>query len=70
MMSIMDGKSQARDRYTELVDQKFRSSLTQSEQAEMLRLQTCLDEADAKFYEPIEKRLDLTLSKLRQRSRT
>jgi hypothetical protein len=64
----VDAKSQARDRYAELVDQKFHSSLTESEQAELLRLQMCLDEADAKLYEPIEKRLELELTKLRQRA--
>jgi hypothetical protein len=61
-------ESLARDRYSELVDKKFRSSLTSSEQAELLRLQTHLDEADAKYYEPAERRLQSVLTKLRQRA--
>jgi|1186.fasta_scaffold594797_2 hypothetical protein len=58
----------ARDRYAELVDKKFRSSLSDSEQAELLRLQTYLDEADGKYYEPAERKLQSVLTKLRQRS--
>jgi hypothetical protein len=58
----------ARDRYAELVDKKFRSSLSNSEQAELLRLQTYLDEADAKYYQPAERKLQSVLTKLRQRS--
>jgi hypothetical protein len=56
---------QARDRYAELVDKKFRSSLSESEQAELLRLQAYLDEAEAGFYEPGERRLEAALTKLR-----
>jgi hypothetical protein len=44
-------------RHGALVDKKFRSFLTDSEQAELLRLGALLDEADAKFYEAAETRL-------------
>jgi len=50
------------------VDKKFRSSLTDSEQAELLRLQTSLDEAETKYYEPAKRKLQSVLTKLRQRS--
>jgi hypothetical protein len=62
-MKSMDVE-QARDRYAELVDQKFRSSLTESEAAELLRLQVYLDEGDASFSEPVEERLESVLTKL------
>lgn len=65
---LVDAARQERDRYAELVDKKFQSPLTVSEQAELLRLQEYLDEADAKFYEPIEEKLESVLTKLRQRS--
>jgi hypothetical protein len=65
---LSDKESQRRDRYAELVDKKFRSLLTETEQAELLQLQKHLDEVDSKFYEPIEKKLEIALAKLRQRS--
>jgi hypothetical protein len=61
-------ESQARQRHAELVDKKFRSSLSEIEQAELLRLQSCLDQADAKFYEPIERGLESALTRLRRKS--
>ena len=63
----VDIESQARDRYADLVDKKFRSSLSESEQAELLRLQVYLDQVEANFYEPIERKLESALTKLRQR---
>lgn len=66
---LLDLEVQERDRHAELVDKKFQSSLTEAEQAELLQLQEVLDDADAKVYEPIEKKLELLLAKLRQRSR-
>jgi len=57
-------ESQKRNRHAELVDKKFRSLLTQAEQAELLQLQTQLDEADSKFYEPVEKKLELALQQI------
>jgi hypothetical protein len=63
----VDVESQARDRYADLVDKKFRSSLSESEQAELLRLQVYLDQVEANFYEPIERKLESALTKLRQR---
>jgi hypothetical protein len=59
---------QARDRHAELVDKKFGSSLSEEEQAELLRINVYLDEAEAKFYEPIEKKLELILADLDRRS--
>lgn len=61
-------EAHVRARYAELVDKKFRSSLTDSEQAELLRLQTSLDEAETKYYEPAKRKLQSVLTKLRQRS--
>lgn len=63
----VDVESQARDRYADLVDKKFRSSLSESEQAELSRLRAYLDEVEANFYEPIERKLESALTKLRQR---
>ncbi|HKI06730.1 MAG TPA: hypothetical protein VKK31_32430 [Thermoanaerobaculia bacterium] len=57
---------QARDRYAYLVDKKFSSTLSESEQEELSRLRVHLDEADAKFYEPIERHLESVLAKLRE----
>jgi hypothetical protein len=67
-LSAGDTDSRKRDRHAELVDKKFHSMLTDTEQAELMQLQAYLDEADSKFYEPIEKKLELALTKLRQRS--
>lgn len=64
----MEAERQARDRYAALVDKKFRSSLSDSEQAELSRLKVFLDEVDAKFYEPIERKLRTALTKLRKQS--
>lgn len=64
----VDVESQARDRYAELVDKKFSSSLSEDEGEELARLQVYLDEADAKFYQPIERRLESTLTQLRRKS--
>jgi len=63
----VDMESQARDRYVELVDKKFRLPLSQSEQAELARLRAYLDQAETTFYEPIERKLESVLTKLRQR---
>ena len=62
----MEAEKQARDRYAALVDKKFRSSLSESEHAELSRLKVYLDEADAKFYKPIEQKLRTALTKLRK----
>jgi hypothetical protein len=64
----IDPETQARDRYSDLVDKKFRSSLSDSERAELSRLQVYLDEVEAGFYEPVERKLESVLTKLRQRS--
>jgi hypothetical protein len=63
-----DIEKRARERYAELVDKKFLSGLSESEKAELQSLQTCLDEAEAKLYEPVERELEVTLRKLRRRS--
>ncbi len=55
---------QTRDRHAELVDKKYGSFLTETEQEELLRLRVYLDEAQAEFYKPIEKKLDLALAAL------
>jgi len=65
---MADAEKRARERYAELVDKKFCSPLSESEAAELQRLQTRLDEADAKLYEPVERELEATLTKLRRRS--
>lgn len=59
---------QARDRYADLVDKKFRSPLSESESAELSRLQVYLDEVEAGFYEPVERKLESILTRLRQGS--
>ena len=64
----IDPGDQARDRYADLVDKKFRSSLSEDEQAELARLQTYLDEIETPFYEPIERKLKSALGELRQKS--
>jgi hypothetical protein len=64
----IDPESQARDRYADLVDKKFRSSLSEPEKVELSRLQVYLDEVEAGFYEPVERKLESVLTKLRQRS--
>lgn len=61
----IDLESQARDRYSELVEKKYASSLSDAERAEMLRLQPYLDEVEAEFYEPAKKMLSSALAKLR-----
>jgi hypothetical protein len=63
-----NAENQARARHAELVDKKFSSSLSEIEQAELLRLQAYLDQAEAKFYEPIERELESALTKLRRSS--
>ena len=63
----IDTERQARDRYADLVDEKFRSSLSESEEAELSRLRVYLDEIEGTFYEPIERKLESVLTKLRQR---
>jgi hypothetical protein len=67
-MAPMDIEGQKQVRYAELVDKKFSSPLTGSEHVELLQLQADLNEADSKFYEPIEKKLGIALMKLRRRS--
>lgn len=64
----VDAESQARARYAELVDKKFSASLTEPETAELSRLQAYLDQAEARFYEPVERKLDSILAKARRRS--
>jgi hypothetical protein len=64
----MADEERARERYAELVDKKFSSSLSESEEEELRRLQLCLDEAEAELYGPIEGELDAILTKLRRRS--
>ena len=64
----IDPAAQARDRYSDLVDKKFRSSLSETEQAELSHLRVYLDEVDAGFYEPVERKLESVLTKLRESS--
>jgi hypothetical protein len=64
----IDPEIQARDRYADLVDKKFRSSLSEPERVELSRLQVYLDEVEAGFYEPVERKLESVLTKLRQGS--
>ena len=64
----IDPESQARDRYADLVDKKFRSPLAEPEQVELAHLQVYLDEVEAGFYEPIERKLESVLTRLRQGS--
>ena len=49
--------SELDDRYTKLVEKKYRDQLSESEQAEMASLALQLSERDASFYEPILERL-------------
>lgn len=56
----------AHDHYALLVEKKYTHGLSPAEQAEMKRLQGQLDRADAPFYEPIERRLESVLTRLRQ----
>lgn len=65
---MADSEKQARERYVELVDKKFCSTLSESETAELQRLKTRMDGAEAKLYEPVESELETTLTKLRRRS--
>ena len=65
----VDLERQARDRYAELVERKYASVLSAAEQAEMLRLQAYLDQAEAKFYKPIERKLKSTLMRLRHEAK-
>ena len=65
----VDLERQARDRYAELVEKKYASALSAVEQAEMLRLQVYLDQAEARFYEPIERKLKSALMKLRHEAK-
>ena len=64
----VDLESQARNRSADLVDKKFHSSLAEPEKAELSNLQIYLDEVEAGFYEPIERKLESVLTKLRQGS--
>ncbi len=61
-----DIEKRARERYAELVDKKFRSVLSESEEEELRRLQVCLDEMEANLYGPVEKELEAILMKLRR----
>lgn len=63
--SEMEAEKQARDRYAELVDKKFRAPLSEPELEELLHLKAYLDGVDAKFYEPIKQKLRTVLTKLR-----
>ena len=65
----VDLEPQARDRYSELVEKKYASALSAAEQAEMVRLQACLDRAEARYYEPIEMKLKSALTKLRREAK-
>jgi len=48
-------------RYAALIDKKFASALSEAEQAELLRLEICLNEVDAELYEPIKNTLQAAL---------
>lgn len=48
---------EAYQRYATLVDKKFDSSLTETEKAELLRLEVYLDEVESSFYQPVHDRL-------------
>ena len=65
---MADVEKWARERYAELVDKKFCSALSKAEEEELQRLQACLDEAEAKLYEPVERELEAALTKLRRQS--
>ena len=65
---MADVEMRARERYAELVDKKLSSALSESETAELQRLEKRLDEAEAMLYEPVEKELEAALTKLRRRS--
>lgn len=60
----IDPETQARDRYAALVDKKFLSALSEPEQAELSCIQAYLDEVEAGFYEPAERRLESILARL------
>lgn len=64
---MADVENRARERHAELVDKKFCSALSESETVELQRLEACLDEAEAKLYEPVERELEDTLTKWRRR---
>jgi hypothetical protein len=49
--------AEARKQYSALVDKKFAGTLSAAEQAELVRLETALDEAEAKVYRPFERTL-------------
>jgi hypothetical protein len=61
---MADSEKRARERYAELVDKRFCSALSESETAELQRLEARLDEAEAKLYEPVVRELESTLKKL------
>lgn len=56
----------ARARYSVLIDQKFRASLSIDEEHELEHLGNLLDSAEAPFYEPVKRRLRAALHKLLQ----
>jgi hypothetical protein len=60
---------QVRERYALLVEKKYASSLSEVEVAEMTSLKEDLDRSEESFYEPIERRLESVLTKLRQQAK-
>ncbi len=46
-----------RDKHSMLVDKKFREGLSETEEKELSQINDILDDYDAPFYEPIERRL-------------
>jgi len=59
--------TEAQERYSALVDKKFARALSASEEEELRSLETYLDQAEAKLYEPFEAQLEDKIEKLERR---
>jgi hypothetical protein len=55
-------------RYATLVDKQFASVLSESEQAELGRLQEELDEVESELYQPVKEKLQAALAAVRKAS--
>lgn len=62
---IQDRVVIARARYAELVDRRFLTGLSATEERELQQLDLLLDAADAPFYEPIKDRLRVVRDRIR-----
>jgi hypothetical protein len=60
--------TEARDRYSSLIDRKFQGLLSKDEEAELGRLEALLDKAEAPFYAPIKQKLITARDKLSSKS--